>query len=136
MRGKPSIEERAAALLNEVNTAPQEPDVDPRVRQALRGMVDALTDGAARLPGILADLGITDPIVLNAAPEAFVTLVVQFADKFIDLAIDFDVDDLKPIPKWDLGRIAKKHGFKYNRRTLEADTMSQLEKLDEVVWFR
>jgi hypothetical protein len=118
---------------------PSTPVVDsPKVRgsfvgdargAALREMFETLITQSARLPGILCEAGVRDPVILAAAPDVFLDAVFALAYDLADAAYDWcGNDDRSSTPVLGLQALARKYGFQFS-----ADTQEQTEALVERV---
>jgi hypothetical protein len=96
---------------------------------ALREMFEVLIAQSARLPGILCEAGVHDPVILAAAPEVFLDTVFALAYDLSDAAYDWcGNDDRSFTPAVDLQLLSRKYGFQFS-----ADTQAQAEALAERV---
>ena len=109
---------------------PSTPVVDsPKVRgsyvgdargAALREMFEALIAQSTRLPGILCEAGVHDPVILAAAPDVFLDAVFALAYDLADAAYDWcGNDDRSSTPAVDLPALSQKYGFQLSAGTEE-----------------
>jgi hypothetical protein len=90
-------------------------------------MFETLIAQSVRLPGILCEAGVRDPVILVAAPEVFLDAVFALAYDLSDAAYDWcGNDDRSSTPAVDVPALARKYGFQ-----LSAGTQEQAEALAE-----
>jgi hypothetical protein len=96
---------------------------------AFREMFETLVSQSARLPAILCEAGVDDPVILAAAPDVFLDAVFALAYNLTDAAYDWcGNDDRSSTPAVDLQLLSQKYGFQFN-----AGTEEQAEALAERV---
>jgi hypothetical protein len=116
---------------------PSTPVVDsPKVRHsyvedargaALREMFETLIAQSIRIPAVLCEAGVHDPVILAAAPDVFLDAVFALAYDLADAAYDWcGNDDRSSTPTVDLPALSQKYGFQ-----LSAGTEEQAEALAE-----
>ncbi len=131
LRGRASLRERAQQLLE---GKPAKQTAGRRARQAReqdaattitpaaawRLLLDELVRRSVEIPRILAQLGVRDPVVLDAAKEGFVSLLIAFAGPMgWDGAYDFDAGDDLPLVEPDYGALAQ-YGVTIEQKHIDA----------------
>jgi hypothetical protein len=83
-------------------------------------MFEALIAQSTRLPGILCEAGVHDPVILAAAPDVFLDAVFALAYDLADAAYDWcGNDDRSSTPAVDLPALSQKYGFQLSAGTEE-----------------
>jgi hypothetical protein len=130
IRGKPSIRERAKRLLEadgaplpsvpETESEPDAPEV--KVDHGARAVFESLIAASPRVPEILAELGVRDPVTLAVSADLFCDLVFVLAGAQSDAAYDWlGADDRSPTPAVNLRALAKRYGFKFDPAAVQID---------------
>ena len=116
---KPKVRVMPAARLSE---KPIADDAPMEIDHGARSVFEALIAGSARVPEILCELDVRNPVVLAVAPEIFLGLVFALAGELTDEAYDWaGNDDRSPTPEVNLQALAKRYGFKFDPAAVRMD---------------
>lgn len=116
---KPKVRIMPAARTTET---PATEDAHIEIDPGARSVFESLIANSARVPEILCELGVRDPVALAVSAELFCDLVFVLADAQSDAAYDWGGnDDCSPTPSVDLQKLAKKHGFTFDAGAVRMD---------------
>jgi len=98
------------------------PDTDP---DAYKILLDHLLSRRGLVAGILASVGIKDPILLHCADDVFAALVVGLMQPFRDLIYPWNGADI-PLVETDYEQLTRDYGVAFEPEVIEAaDKMAE-----------
>lgn len=97
-------------------------DVPPEIDYGVRSVFEALIAGSGRVPEVLCELGVRDPVALAVSAELFCDLVFALAWELTDHGYDWaGNDDRSKTPAVNMRSLAKKYGFKFDPAAVRMD---------------
>lgn len=91
----------------------------------LRDLLDKILSRRHLVAGILADIGLREPVLLHCADDIFAALVLGLASPFDDAAYDWAAGDDIPMATTDIQAVFEKCGLKITADVAaEADTVA------------
>jgi hypothetical protein len=92
---------------------------------AYRKLFDEILSRRHLVPGILAAIGVRDPVLLHCADDVFAALVCDFAEDLNDLAYDWGGTDDLPLVDTPIKDVFKRHKIKLTKEiTTKGDKMA------------